>query len=63
MPEAIKVISQNPPGGRCTLYALYSFESKIGFVGCVIRTMVRTAHPTIFHVINAGGMSGIGSYL
>ena len=24
MPEAIKVISQHPPGGRCTLYALYA---------------------------------------
>jgi cystathionine gamma-synthase len=38
MPEPIKVISQQPPGGRCPLYALYAEElsSSLGLAKRVI---------------------------
>lgn len=46
MPEAIKVISQHPPGGRCTLYALYAEElaSSLGLTRRVIHSECRDAH-------------------
>ena len=46
MPEAIKVISQHPPGGRCTLYALYAaeLESSLGLSKRVIHSDCRDAH-------------------
>jgi cystathionine gamma-synthase len=46
MPEPIKVISQNPPGGRCTLYALYAaeLESCLGLSKRVIHSDCRDAH-------------------
>lgn len=46
MPEPIKVISQNPPGGRCTLYALYAEElaSCLGLSKRVIHSDCRDAH-------------------
>lgn len=46
MPEAIKVISQHPPGGRCTLYALYAAElaSSLGLAKRVIHSECRDAH-------------------
>lgn len=46
MPEPIKVISQHPPGGRCTLYALYADElaSSLGVTKRVIHSECRDAH-------------------
>ena len=46
MPEAIKVISQHPPGGRCTLYALYAEElaGSLGLSRRVIHSECRDAH-------------------
>ena len=46
MPEPIKVISQHPPGGRCTLYALYAaeLESCLGLSKRVIHSDCRDAH-------------------
>lgn len=46
MPEPIKVISQQPPGGRCTLYALYAaeLESCLGLSKRVIHSDCRDAH-------------------
>lgn len=46
MPEPIKVISQHPPGGRCTLYALYAaeLESSLGLSRRVIHSDCRDAH-------------------
>lgn len=46
MPESIKVISQNPPGGRCTLYARYAaeLESCLGLSKRVIHSDCRDAH-------------------
>lgn len=46
MPEPIKVISQTPPGGRCTLYALYAaeLESCLGLSKRVIHSDCRDAH-------------------
>ena len=46
MPEAIKVISQHPPGGRCTLYALYAaeLESCLSLSKRVIHSDCRDAH-------------------
>ncbi|HQS58818.1 MAG TPA: hypothetical protein PLU16_08110 [Gallionellaceae bacterium] len=46
MPEPIKVISQNPPGGRCTLYALYAaeLETCLGLSKRVIHSDCRNAH-------------------
>lgn len=46
MPEAIKVISQHPPGGRCTLYALYADElaCSLGLTRRVIHSDCRDAH-------------------
>lgn len=46
MPEQIKVISQQPPGGRCTLYALYAaeLENCLGLSKRVIHSDCRDAH-------------------
>jgi cystathionine gamma-synthase len=46
MPEPIKVISQTPPGGRCTLYALYAaeLESCLGLSKRVVHSDCRDAH-------------------
>jgi len=46
MPEPIKVISQHPPGGRCTLYALYAaeLESCLSLSTRVIHSDCRDAH-------------------
>jgi len=46
LPEPIKVISQHPPGGRCTLYALYAaeLESCLGLSKRVIHSDCRDAH-------------------
>ena len=46
MPEPIKVLSQHPPGGRCTLYARYAEElsSGLGLAMRVIHTDCRDAH-------------------
>ena len=46
MSEAVKVISQHPPGGRCTLYALYAaeLESSLGLTKRVIHSDCRDAH-------------------
>ena len=46
MPEPIKVISQQAPGGRCTLYALYAaeLESSLGLTQRVIHSDCRDAH-------------------
>jgi cystathionine gamma-synthase len=46
MPEPIKVISQQPPGGRCTLYALYAteLENCLGLSKRVIHSDCRDAH-------------------
>lgn len=46
MPEPIKVLSQQPPGGRCTLYALYAeaLSSSLGLAMRVIHTDCRDPH-------------------
>lgn len=46
MPEEITVISQNPPGGRCTLYALYAAELEqcLGISKRVVFSDIREAH-------------------
>jgi cystathionine gamma-synthase len=46
MPQPIKVHSQYPPGGRCTLYALYAEElsSSLGLARRVVHTDCRDAH-------------------
>jgi cystathionine gamma-synthase len=46
MPEPIKVISQHPPGGRCTLYALYAeeLEGCLGLSKRIIHSDCRDAH-------------------
>ena len=59
MPEAIKVISQNPPGGRCTLYALYAAElaSSLGLTRRVIHSDCRDAHGDGFPSLLLHGMA------
>jgi cystathionine gamma-synthase len=46
LPEPIKVISQQPPGGRCTLYALYAseLESCLGLSKRIVHSDCRDAH-------------------
>ena len=46
MPEPIEILSQHPPGGRCTLYARYAEEisSCLGLAMRVIHTDCRDAH-------------------
>jgi cystathionine gamma-synthase len=46
MPQPLKVFSQQPPGGRCTLYALYAEElsSCLGLAKRVVYTECRDAH-------------------
>ena len=46
MPQPIKVHSQHPPGGRCTLYALYAEElsSSLGLARRIVHTDCRDAH-------------------
>lgn len=46
MPEPITVLSQQPPGGRCALYARYAEElsSSLGLAMRVIHTDCRDAH-------------------
>ena len=46
MPQPIKVISQHPPGGRCTLYTLCAEElsSSLGLARRVVHTEYRDAH-------------------
>ena len=46
MPEPIKVMSQHPPGGRCTLYARYAEElsSTLGLPKRIIHSEHRDAH-------------------
>ena len=58
MPEPIKVISQHPPGGRCTLYALYAaeLESSLGLSRRVIHSDCRDAHGDGFPSLVLKGM-------
>ena len=46
MPQPLKVISQQPPGGRCTLYTLCAEElsSSLGLARRVVHTEYRDAH-------------------
>lgn len=46
MPEAIRGISQRPPGRRCTLYALYAEElaCSLGLTTRLIHSECRDAH-------------------
>lgn len=46
MPQPIKVLSQHPPGGRCTLYARYAEElsSSLGLSKRVIHSECRDPH-------------------
>lgn len=57
MPEPIKVHSQQPPGGRCTLYALYAEElsSCLGLAKRVIYTECRDAHGSGFPALRIKG--------
>mgnify|MGYP001566142778 FL=1 len=59
MPEPIKVISQHPPGGRCTLYALYAGElsSCLGLAKRVIYTDCRDAHGEGFPALLVMGVT------
>jgi cystathionine gamma-synthase len=58
MPEAIKVISQHPPGGRCTLYALYAEElaNSLGLTRRVIHSDCRDAHADGFPSLVLNGV-------
>ncbi|MDD5328373.1 MAG: hypothetical protein PHX38_00080 [Sulfuricella sp.] len=59
MPEPIKVLSQNPPGGRCTLYARYAEElsSSLGLAKRVIHTDCRDAHGEGFPALRVNGVA------
>ena len=59
MPEPIKVISQHPPGGRCTLYALYAEElsSCLGVAKRVIHSECRDAHGEGFPALLVKGVA------
>ena len=59
MPEPIKVLSQHPPGGRCTLYALYAEEllSCLGLAKRVIHTECRDAHGEGFPALLVKGVA------
>lgn len=58
MPESVQVISQHPPGGRCTLYALYAVElaSRLGMVKRIIYSERRDAHGDGFPSLVLKGM-------
>lgn len=59
MPEAIKVISQHPPGGRCTLYALYAEElaRSLGLSRRVLHSECRDAHGDGFPALLLHGVA------
>lgn len=44
--QPIKVISQHPPGGRCTLYSLYAeaLAGSLGLAKCIVHSERRDAH-------------------
>ncbi len=58
MPEPIKVLSQHPPGGRCTLYARYAGElsSSLHLAMRVIHTDCRDAHGEGFPSMRVNGV-------
>ncbi len=59
MPQPIKVHSQHPPGGRCTLYALYAEElsSSLGLARRVVHTDCRDAHGEGFPALLVKGVA------
>ena len=58
MHEPIKVLSQQPAGGRCTLYARYAGElsSSLGLAMRVIHTDCRDAHGEGFPTLRVNGV-------
>ena len=58
MPEPLKVLSQHPPGGRCTLYARYAEElsSSLELAMRVIHTDCRDAHGDGFPSMRVNGV-------
>lgn len=59
MPQPIKVHSQHPPGGRCTLYALYAGElsSSLGLPWRIIHSDCRDAHGEGFPALLVMGVA------
>lgn len=59
MPQPIKVHSQHPPGGRCTLYALYAEElsSSLGLPWRIIHSDCRDAHGEGFPALLVKGVA------
>ncbi|MBS4097457.1 MAG: hypothetical protein KGZ83_11565 [Sulfuricella sp.] len=59
MPFHLQVISQQPPGGRCTLYARYAAElsSCFGAALDIVYTDCRDAHGAGFPSLLLNGMA------
>lgn len=59
VPFQLRVISQQPPGGRCTLYARYAQEisSRFGMEMDIVHTASRDAHGTGFPSLLLNGMA------
>jgi cystathionine gamma-synthase len=59
MPQPIKVHSQQPPGGRCTLYALYAGELSLslGLSWRIIHSDCRDAHGEGFPALLVKGVA------
>lgn len=59
MPQTIKVHSQHPPGGRCTLYALYAEElsSSLGLSWRIVHSDCRDAHGEGFPALVVKGVA------
>ncbi len=59
MSEPIEILSQHPPGGRCTLYARYAEEisSCLGLAMRVVHTDCRDAHGEGFPSLRVKGVA------
>lgn len=59
VPFQLRVLSQQPPGGRCTLYARYAQEisSRFGMEMDIVHTDSRDAHGTGFPSLLLNGMA------
>lgn len=59
MPFCLKVLSQQPPGGRCTLYARYAAEltSSLGASLDIVFTDCRNAHGDGFPSLLLNGVA------
>lgn len=59
MPQPIKVLSKQPPGGRCTLYTLYAEElsSSLGLARRVVYSDCPDAHGDGFPALLVKGVA------